>query len=161
MKLKWKYAKPLESKRLIDEYEKIRGYEFPRSFREVVIKNNGGMPNKTAFNTEQGEYDMGYLLSFNLNEEEISIWDIIDIYNSNIAVAAESAARIGDFSEFRALSHIQSRYVIFADTPFGDDIAFDKMDDSVVYINNDTLEIEHIADSFDEFLECLFDEDEE
>ena len=34
---------------------------------------------------------------------------------------------------------------------------FDKTNDSVVYIDHETLEIEHIANSFDEFLDCLYD----
>ncbi len=55
------------------------------------------------------------------------------------------------------LQNIMDNYVIFAEDSGGNQIAFNKTDDSVVYIDHENLEVEHIADSFDEFLDCLYD----
>lgn len=153
--MKWEEIRPLESEDLIDEYEQLRGYKFPLSFRECVIKNNGGYPEFDGFDTETTEERMlGFFLSFNKNEESSStVWFSVEAYESNINVAKQ----LGDLEEATALEEIFNRYVVFADTPFGDDIAFDKTNDSVVYIDHETLEIEHIANSFDEFLDCLYD----
>ena len=153
MTLEWDFIKPLESENLIDEFEQLRRYKFPVSFRECVIKNNAGYPSKDVFDTAATEERcISYLLSFN-KRGDATIWDSVEAYESNINVAKQ----YGDLDEANALKYIFNRYVVFADTPFGDDIAFDKTDDSVVYIDHETLEVEKIADSFDEFLNCLYD----
>lgn len=153
MELKWKYIEPLESEELIDEFEKMRGYKFSDSFRKCIISNNGGHPELEAFDTAATEERcISYLLSFN-KRGDATIWDSVEAYESNI----NAAKQYGDLDEANALKYIFNRYVVFADTPFGDDIAFDKTDDSVVYINHETLEVEKIADNFDAFLDCLYD----
>ena len=161
MSLEWKYVEALESESLIDQFEKEVEYKFPLSFREVVIKNNGGLPSKTVFDTEYDQCCMNYLLSFNMHDERFSIWDMRDAWESNIEVAKDYGVESGDYSEFKELKQIYDRYVVFANTPFGDDIAFDKENDSVVYIDHEILDVERIADSFEEFLDCLYEEDED
>lgn len=153
--MEWKQIRPLESESLIDEYEQLREYKFPVSFRKCVIKNNGGCPEFDAFDTETTEERvLGFFLSFNKNEESSStVWFAVEAYESNINVAKQ----LGDLEEATVLEEIFNRYVVFADTPFGDDIAFDKTNDSVVYIDHNTLGIEHIANSFDEFLDGLYE----
>ena len=155
MTLEWDFIKPLESENLIDEFEQLRGYKFPVSFRECVIKNNAGYPSKDVFDTETAEKRVvNCLLSFNKVKNSAStVWFSVEAYEYKI----DSAKQYDDIDEANALKYIFNRYVVFADTPFGDDIAFDKTNDSVVYINHETLEVEKIADSFDEFLNCLYD----
>ena len=151
MELKWEYIEPLESETLISEFEKLVGYKFVDSYKQCVMQNNGGCTNKYVFDTDVAEGRcMGYLFSFNKNGK-LTIWDIVDISKSNIEVAEQ----YGALGECERLKYIFERYVIFADTPFGDEIAFDKTDDSVVFIDHETLNVEKIADSFDEFLNCL------
>lgn len=158
MELKWEYIDPLESETLINEFEELVGYKFVDSYRQCVVQNNGGCPNKDVFDTDVAEGRcIGYLFSFNKNDK-FSVWDSIDIDKSNIEVAEQ----YGVSGEFERLKYIFDRYVAFADSPAGDDIAFDKTDDSVVFIDHETLEIEKIANSFDEFLSCLYEfEDDE
>ncbi len=158
MELKWECIKPLESESLISEFEELVRYKFVDSYIQCVVQNNGGYPNKDVFNTEKTEERcIGYFLSFNKNDKN-TVWNSIDVYESNIEVAKQ----YGMPGELERLQYIFERYVVFADTPFGDDIAFDKTDDSVVFIDHETLEIEKIANSFDEFLNCLYEfEDDE
>lgn len=152
--MEWKQVVPLESESLIDEFEQLRGYKFPDSFRECVIKNNGGYPEFEAFDTETTEERVfGFFASFNKDDNRRSVWFSVEAYESNINVAKQ----LGDLEEATMLTNLFNRYVVFADTPFGDDIAFDKTDDSVVYIDHETLKVEKIADSFDAFLDCLYD----
>lgn len=95
----------------------------------------------------------GYLLSFNKNDSEFTIWEAVVAYDGHIQVAKEC----GDLEDINAYETIFNRYVIFADTPFGNEIAFGRTDDSVVFIDHETLDVEKVADSFDEFLDCLYE----
>lgn len=156
--MKWEDVEPLESKKLIDEFEKLCDYTFPKSFRKCVKRNNGGTPEKDTFDTETTEERMiGFLLSFNKDDSVPNMWDVVETYQTNIALAEKDGA----WDEAEEYRNILNKYVIFADTPFGDDIAFDRTDDSIVYIDHETFEVEKIADSFDEFLDCLYDEDDD
>lgn len=157
MNMKWNFIKPLKSESSIDEFEELRGYKFQDSFRRCIIKNNGGRPEFDTFDTERTqERCMGSLLSFN-KDDKWTVWFSVEAYECKI----DFAKQYDDIEEASALEEIFNRYVVFADTPFGDDIAFDKTDDSVVFIDHETLEVEKIADSFDAFLECLYDESDE
>lgn len=154
MTLEWDFVEPLESENLIDEFEQLRGYKFPISFRNCVKINNSGYPSKNIFDTEiESERCIDSLFSFNHTGDDMTVWDVVEAYESNINVAKQ----LGDLEEATMLTNLFNRYVVFADTPFGDDIAFDKTDDSVVYIDHETLKVEKIADSFDAFLDCLYD----
>ena len=151
--MKWYYVKQLQSKKLIDEFENLREYKFPNSFKECVILNNGGHPEFEAFDTEKTEERcISYFLSFN-KDDNSTVWKSVEAYKSNIEVAEQGE----DYNEATALTNLFNRYVIFAYTPFGDDIAFDKTDDSVVFIDHETLNVEKITNSFEEFLNCLYD----
>lgn len=153
MNLEWDFVRSLEDENLIDEFEKAVKYKFPVSFRKCVVMNNGGYPSKEIFDTDVAEERcIGYLLSFNHNDR-CSVWNALEAYESNIKVAEQYK----DLEELKMLQNIMDNYVIFADDPGGNEIAFDKTDNSVVYIDHETLEVEHIADSFDEFLDCLYD----
>lgn len=153
MILEWDFVISLESENLIDEFEKLVKYKFPRSFRKCVKMNNAGYPSKEIFVTAvEAERCIEHLLSFN-RSDCCSIWDELEAYESNIKVAEQ----YNDIDESKMLQNIIDNYVIFAEDPGGNQIAFKKIDDSVVYIDHENLEVEHIADSFDEFLDCLYD----
>ena len=153
--MKWETEQPLKSEALIDEFEKLRDYTFPKSFREWVLLYNGGAPEDgDVFDTEETEERVfGFLCSFNKEDEGLTVWDVVEAYEENMSVAREYE----DFEDLEAYEKLFNRYVVFADTPFGDDIAFDKTDDSVVFIDHETFMVEKIADSFDEFVACLYE----
>lgn len=158
--MEWNDIEVLESESLIDEFEELRRYKFPASFRECVIKNNGGTPEYCIFDTEdEAERVFSSLFTFNKNTKKFSVWDALEACEIHLS----DAKRNGDVEWIAHCENVLARYVIFAGTPFGDDIAFDKTDDSVVYICHDDIAVfEKIADSFEEFLDCLYaDEDDD
>ncbi len=158
MNMKWNQVETLESESLIDEFEQLCGYKFPTSFRECVIKNNGGTPEYNVFDTEiEVERMFNFLFSFNKKEKGLTIWDALEACEIHLADAIMNE----DDEWIADCKTILERYVLFADTPFGDDIAFDRTDGSVVYISHETSEIEKIADSFEEFLDCLYTYDDD
>ncbi len=160
--MKWVDGKKLESKKLIDEFEKMRGYTFPKSFKKFIVKNNGATPEFYCFDTEESvERVFGYLFSFNKEDDSaLSMWDAVEAYEGHI----ETAKMCEDFEDLEAYEAIYDRYILFADTAFGDEIAFDRYDDSIVFIDSETLDVEKIAEDFDDFLECFYegeDDDED
>lgn len=141
--LEWDFIKPLKSVALIDEFEEKVGFKFPQSFRDCVIANNGGYPNKIAFDTDKTkERVFDSLLSFN-REDRCTVWDFYD------------AAAREDFEE------LGKAYIEFASSGFGDPIAFDPETGYIIFVNHETLEIELIAKTFEEFLDKLYDDEEE
>ncbi len=155
----WDLATPLESKKLIEAYERLRRYTFPQSFKDCVELNNGGCPMLTEFDTDETEGRMfGFLYSFNACEKQgITVWDNVNAYE----IRVQDAMADEDIDCLNDIAYIYQNFVCFADTSFGDEIAFYKRDDSVVFIDHETLEIEKIADSFEEFIDSLYEEDDD
>lgn len=142
---------PLKSESLIDEFEELCGYKFPISFRECVKKHNGGCTVNNCFPIEDGDITgLDNLLSFN-KDVVSTVWSAWEAHQ----IWLEDAIYGGDEDEICACENIVNRYVSFADLACGDEAAFDKKDDSVVFIDHETLEVAHIADSFDEFIDTL------
>lgn len=140
-KLEWDFIKPLKSVELIDQFEQKVGFKFPQSFRDCVIANNAGYPSMNTFDTDkEKERVFDSLLSFN-PEDKCNVWDYYDW-------SAE------DFEE------LGQRYIEFASSGFGDPIAFDPETGYVIFVDHETLEIELIAKTFDEFLDKLYDDEE-
>lgn len=157
----WKNVKPLKSENLIDEFEQLCGYKFPESFRQCVKENNGGYPEPCMFDsTINAGGDIYYLLSFNKGDHN-SIWFELEAIESNLMCAKD----IDDLDYVEQLLEIINNYVVFACGCCGDYIAFDRRDDSVAYILHDApLDfpfIERVADSFEDFLDCLYPLDDE
>ena len=133
--MNWNYVKPLKSANLINEFENLVGYEFPKDFKEFVMQYNGGRPEHKTFDTDSTEERVfNDLLSF--NKEDIStIWKTNE---GNI-------------------EGLPDKYVVFADDPFGNLICFDKDNDNVIFWNHDDESVEHIANTFTELLDKLYE----
>ncbi len=139
-KLEWDSVIPLKNVGSIDEFERKVGFKFPQSFRELVIANNAGYPNKAVFDTDiVAEGCIQNLYSFN-REDEINIFDFYDW-------GAE------DFEE------LGWKYIEFASSDGGDPIAFDPRTGHIIYIDHETLNVKQVAETFDEFLEKLYELD--
>ena len=52
---------------------------------------------------------------------------------------------------------LSNKYVAFAIDNFGNLICFDADNDKVVFLNHEDLSVEHIANTFAEFLELLYE----
>lgn len=137
--MEWVLGFNLESADLISEFEREVGYSFCDSFKKTVMSHNGSNVVPDCFDTDETEgHVFNVLLSFN-KEDICSIW---------------RTARYWDDGGIG----MRDAYVVFADSPFGDFIAFDKRNDSVVFIDHETLHVEKIADDFDGFLNCLYED---
>ena len=133
--MNWEYVKTLKSANLIDEFESLVGYEFPGDFKECVMQYNGGYPEREAFDTDTTkERVFNHLLSF--NKEDIStIWKTNEGH----------------------IEGLPDKYVVFADDPFGNLICFDKDNDNVIFWNHEDESVEHIANTFTELLDKLYE----
>lgn len=141
---KWILAKPLKDERLIDAYGKDIGYRFPEAFRRCVRENNGAYAEPDAFDTRESKGQaFGALYSFNPDDIE-SIWKF---------------GRCWDMTDGET-DAVMRQYVAFASSPFGDTISFDPKDDSVVFIDHETLAVEYAAPSFEAFLDGLYEDED-
>lgn len=133
--MNWKYVKPLKSENLINDFECLVCYEFPKEFRDCVLQFNGGRPERKAFNTNMNTgRELKSFLSFNTDDKE-TVWKIHE-WNKD---------------------ELSNKYVAFAIDNFGNLICFDADNDKVVFLNHEDLSVEHIANTFAEFLELLYE----
>lgn len=133
--MNWKYVKPLDSEKLIDEFECKVCYEFPSEFKECVLRYNGGRPEFRGFDTDRNTgREMKSFLSFNHNDRE-TVWKIFE-WNQE---------------------ELSNRYVAFAIDNFGNLICFDANNDKIVFVNHEDVSVEFIADSFAEFMDLLYE----
>jgi len=133
MSIQWRDIIPLKVNSLIEDFEHAVTYEFPNSFKECVLNNNGGRPSISTFDTNKTEgRAIKLLLSFNKEDEE-NIWSMNE----------------WDKSE-------PNNLLAFAIDNFGNLICFDVNDDNIVFWNHENNETELVAKSFDEFLGKLY-----
>lgn len=130
----WKYVKPLDSNRMIQLFEKYVDYRFPASFKNVVSCCNGGRPQRCTFDTgKQTGRIFKSLLSFDKDDRE-TIWKICP---SNLELRLRG-------------------YVPFGLDPFGNWLCFNVDTDAVVFVDHEAMNVEPVADSFDQFLATLY-----
>lgn len=133
-KMNWKYVKPLKSIKNIDDFECLVKYVFPEEFRKCVIENNGGRPELCCFNTDKvKERALKSFLSFNKNDRE-TVWKLYEWSKDELA----------------------DKYVPFAIDNFGNLICFNVDNDHIVFINHESLSIEFINSTFEEFVNSLY-----
>ena len=133
--MNWKYVKTLKSANLIDEFETLVCYELPKEFKECVLQYNGGRPECKGFDTDTNKgRELKSFLSFNKEDRE-TVWKIYEWNKEELA----------------------NRYLAFAIDNFGNLICFDMRNDNVVFLNHEDLSAEHIAKTFTEFLELLYE----
>lgn len=135
MSIQWRYVKPLKETSLIEDFECAMTYEFPNSFKECILNNNGGRPSTSTFDTNKTkEREMKSLLSFNKEDKE-NIWSVNEWVKSDL----------------------NNIFIAFAIDNFGNLICFDVNNDSIVFWNHENNETELVAKSFDEFLGKLYE----
>lgn len=133
--MEWKYVKPLSSVDCINEFESLVNYSFPTEFKNCVLHNNGGRPNKRVFDTDvQRERSLKTFLSFNKEDRE-TIWKILE-WNK---------------------TQLLDNYIAFAIDNFGNLICFDKSKQRIVFYNLESDRVEQIANNFSEFMRGLYE----
>lgn len=129
----WKYVKPLSNEENITVFERMTAFSLPESFKECVRRYNGARPKCRAFDTDKQTWrELKSFLSFNREDKE-TLWKMYE---------ACSAAYEG-------------RYIPFAIDHFGNLICFAR-NRQIVFLDHETLNIEKIAPSFDEFMFSLY-----
>ena len=129
----WKYVKQLSSEESIEAFERLVNYAFPKNFKDCVKQYNGARPKYRVFDTDKKTgRELKSLLSFNREDKE-TVWDIY---------------------EWSKTEH-QGKYIPFAIDNFGNLICFDRTG-KIVFINHETLELEVVASSFEEFIGGLY-----
>jgi hypothetical protein len=133
MEISWKYIKALESKSLIDDFERTENCRFDDAFKACVRENNGGRPSVNTFDTDRAKgRAMKSLLSFNPSDR----------------------ANIREVNE--VMKDAAAQYIAFASDNFGNLICFERESGRVVFQNHETGEIESVAPDFKAFMENLY-----
>ena len=131
--MKWRYVKKLNSENLINEFEDMVKYNFCDSFKQLVVKNNGGRPSNKLFVTYQGkEHAIKSFLSFNKDDKE-TVWNVLE------------------YNKYELFG-----FIPFAIDNFGNLICFQKGNDSIVFLNHESFCIDFIANNFDAFMNNLY-----
>ena len=131
----WKYVKPIKSLDLISEFENEFCYIFPDEYKQCVSQYNGGRPSKRIFDTSSSkEFEMKSLLSFNHYDRE-TIWSVNQ--------------RDDEFL---------TSYIAFATDSSGNLICFNRKDNSIIFVNDETNSVDMIASDFSSFLDSLYSE---
>lgn len=139
--MEWGTNIPLKDVTLIDKFEQQVGYHFPTDYRQCAIEHGNAWVQPDTFDTQKHKgRAFNRLFSFNTGGHG-SIWIL------GVSHDEEEAALLRD-------------YVPFANSPCGDLICFDKRNDSVVYIDHETLAVEYVAPSFQAFLDGLYEEED-
>lgn len=138
IELKWVLTKELEETTSIEEFEKRYQISFPQSYKEVVLEHNAGRPRPNIFDTEKAEERVVKgLLSFNEDDRE-TMWKTITNLKEKLPVRL---------------------IPIFSD-PFGNYLCFNfdpLLDEAaIVFWEHETMTVEKVADSFEEFLGSLY-----
>ena len=144
--MEWDYVEELESDSIIEEFEAFVGYTFPEDYKECVKLYNGGAPEYTDFDVKNesiGTTCIDYLYSFNKDASE-SIWDL---YGWD-EFCEETEGLIG-------------KYIAFAGDSGGNSLCFDTETNHIVFVDHETLEIEELADTFTEFINLLYEYEDE
>ena len=128
----YQYVKPLRSDRLIDDFEKLTGYRFPKSFRNHIRIYNGGRPRSKTFKTDKAKRELKSFLSFNPDNKE-NVWNI------------------REWNKYE----LGNKYVAFAVDDLGNMICFDKDNNHIIFLNHNNSKSEYISDTFTDFMDCL------
>lgn len=132
--MNWKYVKTLTSYNLIDEFERDYNCSLPKEYKECVQLNNGGRPEKSAFDTEKNkEREIKSLLSFNKEDKE-TIWKLNEWNKEDLS----------------------GKYIAFAIDNYGNLICFD-LNNQIIFFDHETAQIEYVCESFAQFVNSLYE----
>lgn len=148
--MNWKYVELLNNKEDIEKVESTFGIKFPIHFKKIVLKYNGGYPQKNIFDTERSkERVFSNLLDFNLDNRN----NVLDVF-------------------FRVQDILPYKTFPFGSDPAGNYLCFDfnsnDTEPSIIFWKHEgeimegkeRYETEYISGSFEEFLSKLYSQDE-
>ncbi len=156
--VKWEntftYARQCKTKQFIEELGRGVGYNFSEFFKEYAAENQYKLIEKPYYLSKSGRR-ICFKRLLHLNKTwEGNIWDVnLPVETSNNGVDDKH------FENTEESKDLYSQFIIFA-ADGNNSIAINKVDDKVVYIDNNSLKIDIIADDFENFIKGLCDEGE-
>lgn len=128
---RWKKVKPLDDSSSLTEIEAKIKFPIPQSLRKCILENNGGRPVPNAISLPDGDNDVKCLLSYNRGDTE-SIFKILDFFIQNY---------LGSLLPF-AMDSAGNYYCVQGEK---------------IVLWTQENEIVHVCDSFDSFVNSLFE----
>lgn len=150
--MNWKYISKLKDQNFLWEVESIFEVELPEDFKKIINENNAGYPEKEGFDTSLSkERVFGNLLDFNLNEE----FNIIRTFNQVKELLPVKTFPFGvdPGGNFICFDYRNSERV--------PQIIFLKHEGYLDEDGNECYNTEFIANSFNEFINQLYDPEED
>lgn len=128
--MEWKYIKTLKDNNSITDIERKYKIKIPNYLKDLIIKYNGGRPEKNIFDTEKNkERVFKCLLSYNKEDREnIYIYD--DLFKMN--------------------------YIPFANTPPGDVICLNIKNDKIELYLHEIDKFEFVCEDIEIFINGLY-----
>ena len=126
--MEWKYVKNINENE-IAEVEKKYNINLPESLKNVILKYNGGRPDRRIFDT--------------ITSKE-------RVIKSLISYSDKDKENIHIFSDFFKIG-----YIPFAITPFGDVLVM-KKDEKIYIWMHETDEFDYVCNNLDEFFKKLY-----
>lgn len=134
--MEWKYVKKIKDMNNISKFEEIYNFSLPNKYRKLIIKLNGGRPNKKLFKCINGtEHVIKSFLSFNYEDRD-------NIFKVNEWVK----------------NQLLKDYIIFANDPGGNFICFNKSGE-IFYWQHENTSLLKIANNIEDFLQNLYSEE--
>ena len=144
-KIKWEADEEPANPDNVRKYEDKLKIEFPKKYKKIAIKYQGGYPNKEAFDTKlEKEKVFGNLLSFNGDEDDDLLITYEEIKSRLVSGVVPFAA--DPFGNYICFKYNQSNHepsIVFWDHEFGDKSSEEALSE--------------ICDSFEEFLKKLYE----
>ncbi len=143
--MEWRWATPLSDVTIIEKVEKLIHYRYPEVYKKIVMQYNGAIPKAMIFDTT-------------LTEERV-FNNLISLEDGTLEGALDDVLA-GEINQW-SYDGLPWQYIPFGSDPFGNFICFDRETDHVVFFDHEFEDIEEVADSFTEFLDLLYDDDED
>lgn len=131
-KIEWQFVQPLEDGRILEDFEFDYYFLIPDEMKELIQKNNAGIPDKGVFDFPRKGMVLAGLLSFNRGDDE------------TVYTAMKSFVKDGRLTALP-----------FGTDGFGNFVCV--RDSKIVFWNHELDIVENIADSLSEFLNMLHD----
>ena len=128
--MEWKYVKELKDKTVIENIEKTSNILIPTDLKQIIVKYNGGRPEKNVFDTTcSKERVLKSLISYNKEDKE-NIYLYTEVFDKKL--------------------------LPFAVTEFGDLICYNEKSNEIDLYLHEQDKCEKICDNILEFFDNLY-----
>lgn len=131
------------------EFVKIYDLNLPKSYMEFILQNNGGYPDKSIFYTKNVGLDFDFFYSIDLEYKDNDVLDSLDDLVTVNEIIDDYQIEEKELSEFLYPFGQNSGGATYCISTKGEDYGS-------VYLHYwDGSDLQHVCDSFEEFIEGL------